>query len=237
MAPRRAAAWAAGRGQSGRRGALAAIAAAVSLSLGVADLARAGSPTYARYTDDDGIVHVVGVSGGGASWETARRGRFEATGETDVYPLDDERMRRYERHIRGAAQLYQLPEALVRALIHTESRFRPNAVSGVGAIGLTQLMPATARFLGVQRPFDPRQNIYGGARFLRLLANRFNGDLVLVLAAYFAGAGAVQKHAGVPPYPGVRAYVRAVLRRYYGYDRLLQGAGEASTQPARQIAE
>ena len=146
-------------------------------------------------------------------------------------------MRRYQRHIRGAARLYQLPEALLRALIHTESRFRPQAVSGAGAIGLTQLMPATARFLGVQRPFDPRQNIYGGARFLRLLANRFNGDLVLVLAAYFAGAGAVQKHGGVPSYPGVRAYVRAVLRRYYGYERLLQSAGEGETPTTRQIVE
>ncbi len=199
---------------------------------------RAGSPTYARYTDADGVIHTVGIAGGGASWETSgRRQRYEPAGEADVYPLDDERMRRYQRHIRGAARLYQLPEALLRALIHTESRFRPQAVSGAGAIGLTQLMPATARFLGVQRPFDPRQNIYGGARFLRLLANRFNGDLVLVLAAYFAGAGAVQKHGGVPSYPGVRAYVRAVLRRYYGYERLLQSAGEGGTPTNRQIVE
>lgn len=212
----------------------------LALSLALGGVAEAATPTYARYTDADGVVHVVAVAGGPrGGWEGAYRRQTDEEGaaEADVYPLDDERMRRYERHIRGAAQLYQLPEALLRALIHTESRFRPNAVSGAGAIGLTQLMPATARFLGVQRPFDPRQSIYGGARFLRLLANRFNGDLVLVLAAYFAGAGAVQKHAGVPPYPGVRAYVRAVLRRYYGYDRLLQSAGEASEVPTRQIAE
>ncbi len=210
----------------------------MTLSLFSAE-ARAGSPTYARYSDHDGVVHIVGIAGGKASWEIAgRRQRYDAKGEADVYPLDDERMHRYERHIRGAARLYQLPEALLRALIHTESRFRPNAVSAVGAIGLTQLMPATARFLGVQRPFDPRQNIYGGARFLRLLANRFNGDLVLVLAAYFAGASAVQKHAGVPAYPGVRTYVRALLRRYYGYERLLQsaGAGVGGAQ-TREIAE
>ncbi|MEZ4452331.1 MAG: lytic transglycosylase domain-containing protein [Nannocystaceae bacterium] len=201
----------------------------------------AATPTYTRTTDAAGIVHVMPAPGAGkASWEVAGEGRVhteEGTGDTDVYDLDDERMRRYEGHIRGAARLYQLPEALLRALIHTESRFRPDALSSAGAIGLTQLMPATARFLGVQRPFDPRQNIYGGARFLRLLANRFNGDLVLVLAAYFAGAGAVQKAGGVPSYPGVRAYVRAVLRRYYGYDRLLQGAGEGGVRPQRQIAE
>ncbi len=228
-----------GRISAPGRGPLCGLLAAVlTLSIASAE-ARAGSPTYARYSDRDGIVHVVGVAAGKASWETAgRRQRYETKGEVDVYPLDDERMHRYERHIRGAARLYQLPEALLRALIHTESRFRPNAVSGVGAIGLTQLMPATARFLGVQRPFDPRQNIYGGARFLRLLANRFNGDLVLVLAAYFAGAAAVQKHAGVPAYPGVRTYVRVLLRRYYGYERLLQsaGAGVGGAQ-AREIAE
>ncbi|MCB9701589.1 MAG: lytic transglycosylase domain-containing protein [Myxococcales bacterium] len=221
-------------------GARGLVVGGLALSLALGGVAEAATPTYARYTDADGVVHVVAVAGGPrGGWEGAYRRQTDEEGaaEADVYPLDDERMRRYERHIRGAAQLYQLPEALLRALIHTESRFRPNAVSGAGAIGLTQLMPATARFLGVQRPFDPRQSIYGGARFLRLLANRFNGDLVLVLAAYFAGAGAVQKHAGVPPYPGVRAYVRAVLRRYYGYDRLLQSAGEASEVPTRQIAE
>lgn len=203
--------------------------------------AGAATPTYTRTTDAAGVVHVAPAPGSSkASWESAGEGRVhvdDAPGEADVYDLDDERMRRYEGHIRGAARLYQLPEALLRALIHTESRFRPGALSSAGAIGLTQLMPATARFLGVQRPFDPRQNIYGGARFLRLLANRFNGDLVLVLAAYFAGAGAVQKAGGVPAYPGVRAYVRAVLRRYYGYDRLLQSAGEGGVRPLRQIAE
>ena len=202
--------------------------------------AAAAEPTYTRTIDAQGIVHVRPVSGGGrASWAAAgegRRGGGDAeAGEPDAYPLEDERSRRYERHIRGAAQLYMLPEALLRALIHTESRYRPNAVSPAGAIGLTQLMPATARYLGVTRPFDPRQNIYGGARFLRLLANRFNGDMVLVLAAYFAGAGAVQKHGGVPPYPGVRAYVKAVLRRYYAYERALQGIGLGSTA-SRTIA-
>ncbi|MCY1006883.1 lytic transglycosylase domain-containing protein [Nannocystis pusilla] len=102
-------------------------------------------------------------------------------------------------------------------------------------MGLMQLMPSTARFLGVQQPFEPRQSIYGGAKFLRLLANRFGGDMVLVAAGYFSGAGAVQKYGGVPPHPGVRAYVKAVLRRFYAYERLLQdGAGGAS--PARAIA-
>ncbi|HEY0134299.1 MAG TPA: transglycosylase SLT domain-containing protein, partial [Nannocystis sp.] len=94
--------------------------------------------------------------------------------------LADERSRRYETTIRAAARLYRLPESLLRAVIHTESNYNPNAVSRTNAMGLTQLMPSTARYLGVTQPFEPRQNIYGGAKFLRLLANRFGGDMVLV---------------------------------------------------------
>ena len=144
------------------------------------------------------------------------------TQQTVTAALADERAHRYGATIRSAARLYQLPESLVRAVIHTESNYNPNAVSRTGAMGLTQLMPSTARFLGVGRPFDPRQNIYGGAKFLRLLANRFGGDMVLVLAGYFSGAGAVQKYGGVPPHAGVRGYVKAVLRRFYAYERELQ---------------
>ncbi|MCA9209521.1 MAG: transglycosylase SLT domain-containing protein, partial [Planctomycetales bacterium] len=132
---------------------------------------------------------------------------------TDVATIAD------DVFIAGAAQRYQLPEALIRAVIHTESRYNPDAVSHVGAMGLMQLMPATARYLGVAQPFDPMQNIYGGSKYLRLLANNFNGDMVLVLAGYFSGAGAVKKYGGVPPHPGVRRYVKAVLRRYYAYER------------------
>jgi soluble lytic murein transglycosylase-like protein len=150
--------------------------------------------------------------------------------------LADERSHRYETTIRSAARLYQLPESLLRAVIHTESNYNPNAVSRTNAMGLTQLMPSTARFLGVTQPFEPRQNIYGGAKFLRLLANRFGGDMVLVLAGYFSGAGAVQKYGGVPPHSGVRGYVKAVLRRFYAYERELQLQGEESAGPSRSIA-
>ena len=129
-----------------------------------------------------------------------------------------------------------MPESLVRAVVHTESNYHPNVVSSAGAMGLTQLMPSTARFLGVTRPFDPRQNIYGGAKFLRLLANRFGGDMVLVLAGYFSGAGAVQKYGGVPPHSGVRGYVKAVLRRFYAYERELQLREDEAAGPSRSIA-
>ena len=238
-----------------------ALVGAVGLSVALAAAtAGAAEPSYRRFTDPQGVVHVTPVrrgavvstvapelqgSGEGGLPDTAaaadpragaagRDGRDAASEVAEA--LGDERSHRYGATIRSAARLYQLPESLVRAVIHTESNYNPNAVSRTGAMGLTQLMPSTARFLGVGRPFDPRQNIYGGAKFLRLLANRFGGDMVLVLAGYFSGAGAVQKYGGVPPHAGVRGYVKAVLRRFYAYERELQRREEPMTEPNRAIA-
>jgi len=92
-------------------------------------------------------------------------------------------------------------------------------------MGLMQLMPFTAQKMGVLDPFDPRQNILGGARFLRILANQWNGDLVLTVASYNAGSGAVERYNGVPPYTETRRYVNRVLTRYFGY-RQGKAAGE-----------
>ncbi len=130
---------------------------------------------------------------------------------------DPARYRRYDAFIREASQLYQLPEAFVRAVVRVESDFNPNVVSNAGAMGLMQLMPQTARSMGVRDPFDPRQNLLGGTRDLRVLANSFNGDLVLTVAAYNAGGGAVTRYRGVPPYAETRRYVQRVLRHYYAY--------------------
>jgi soluble lytic murein transglycosylase-like protein len=130
---------------------------------------------------------------------------------------DPGRYTRFDAHVREAAQLYQLPEALLRAVIRQESDFNPYSVSTSGALGLMQLLPSTASSMAVRDPFDPRQSILGGARFLRVLANTFNGDLVLTLAAYNAGSGAVIRYGGVPPYEETRHYVRQVLRYYYEY--------------------
>ncbi len=101
--------------------------------------------------------------------------------------------------------------------MRVESDFNSQVVSRAGAMGLMQLMPKTARSMGVSDPFDARQNILGGARYLRILANRFKGDLVLTVAAYNAGEGAVQKHNGIPPYKETQRYVRRVLKHYYAY--------------------
>jgi soluble lytic murein transglycosylase-like protein len=115
--------------------------------------------------------------------------------------------------VEAAARRHGLDPELVRAVVAVESGFRPDAVSPKGAQGLMQLMPATARSLGVKDAFDPFSNLDGGTRYLRILVTRYGGDLRRALAAYNAGEGAVARHGGVPPYPETLAYVRKVLRR------------------------
>ena len=114
----------------------------------------------------------------------------------------------------AAARRHHLDPALVLALVQVESAFQPRAVSPKGARGLTQLMPATAREMGVTDVLDPVQNLDGGARYLSWLLNRYGGDLRRALAAYNAGPGAVDRHQGVPPYRETLKYVRRVLEKY-----------------------
>lgn len=128
-----------------------------------------------------------------------------------------ERYTRYDGWIREAATLYQIPEALVRAVIRVESDFDPRAVSPANARGLMQMIPETAERMLVSDVFDPRQNIFGGVRYLRVLANTFNGDLALTIAAYNAGEGAVIRHGGIPPYPETQDYVVRVIGYYRQY--------------------
>jgi len=113
--------------------------------------------------------------------------------------------------IAEAARAYGVDPRLIVAVARRESRFNPNAVSRVGACGLMQLMPATARLLGISDIFDVRQNVFGGAQYLRMLLDSYHGDLNLTLAAYNAGPAAVQKYKGVPPFRETRAYVASIL--------------------------
>jgi soluble lytic murein transglycosylase-like protein len=135
------------------------------------------------------------------------------------------RHQRYDSLITEAARIYALPEALIRAVITVESDFDPNVISPVGAEGLMQLMPGTAQAMRVPDSFHPRGNILGGARYLRLLANRFKGDLVLTLAGYHAGEGAVERYGTIPPYESTRRYVQAVLAHYYRLREAESGGG------------
>lgn len=120
----------------------------------------------------------------------------------------------YKEEVRAAAALYNLPEDLLHAVMAVESGFRPTVVSEKGAVGLMQLMPDTARRMHVRDSLVPYDNIHGGARYLRILANKYDGDLVKTLAAYNAGPEAVNRAGGVPRYQETQDYVVKVLGVY-----------------------
>jgi len=121
--------------------------------------------------------------------------------------------RKFDEIFMEVARVYNLDPKLLHAIAKVESNYNPRAVSPKGALGVMQLIPSTARLVGVSDPFDPRENIYGGARYLRYLLDKF-GDLTLALAAYNAGPKAVEAYGGIPPYPETQRYVRSVLSLY-----------------------
>lgn len=121
----------------------------------------------------------------------------------------------YEKYFQLAADTYQIPVNLIKALTKAESDFNANSVSRCGAQGLMQLMPSTARAMGVTDAFDPAQNIMGGTKYLRQMLDTFDGDIPTALAAYNAGPGAIKKHGGM--LPSQEGYVNKILR-YAGYD-------------------
>ncbi len=142
-------------------------------------------------------------------------------GWATVRPQRSRRLRpipsRFDPLIQNTASRFGVDAALVKAVVHVESGFDPYAVSAKGASGLMQLMPLTASRYGVQRVFDPRQNITGGVRYLRDLLSEFAGNTRLALAGYNAGENAVIRFNGVPPYPETRGYVSQVMSLYQRY--------------------
>jgi soluble lytic murein transglycosylase-like protein len=201
------------------------IASILAISLVLPGLAQADIYTY---TDADGTVHFTNTPGGDRRYRLYIRGNGwqkpgAAPGVIPVPPSDRDvgRFTRYDEWIHQAATLYQIPEQLVRAIIRCESDYDPRAVSVSGARGLMQLMPDTALIMQVHDIDDPRENIFGGVRLLRVLANEFNGDLELTVAAYNAGDGAVIRFAGIPPFLQTRDYVVNVTKYYRRYRTIL----------------
>ncbi|KAF1024724.1 MAG: Soluble lytic murein transglycosylase [Acinetobacter bereziniae] len=133
--------------------------------------------------------------------------------ESSVLPSYSKSRNAFDSIIRQAAQTHGVSEGLIKAVMHTESGFNSNARSPVGAQGLMQLMPATARRFNVSNSFDPQQNIFGGAKYLSWLMKRFNGNTTLALAAYNAGEGNVDKYGGIPPFRETQDYVKRVTSR------------------------
>ena len=142
--------------------------------------------------------------------------RSAQTGTAPGRPRAPKAARRYLQLLREYARKYRLPVALLRAVLETESAGNHKAESSAGAQGLMQLIPKTQLRMGVADAFDPRENIQGGARYLRELADRFDENIVLIIAGYHAGEAAVER-AGykIPDIPSTRQYVTMVLRRYY----------------------
>lgn len=210
------------------------------MGAGIVSIVGLLSPTPASadiytFVDDEGTVHFTNSSQHDSRYKlyvksTSKRTKGPRFSGTAVPPSDRsmDRFQRYDKWIRQAATLYQLPEELVRAVIKVESDYDPRAVSSAGAIGLMQLMPETAARMQVRDPYDPRENIFGGVRYLRVLANLMNGDLDLTIASYNAGEGAVTRAGGIPAYPETQDYVVRV-RTYYAAFRSTRDVTAAAT--------
>ena len=165
------------------------------------------------YVDQNGVIHFTNVPTSSVTdyrvfiKESRQRGYF--AGSSD----------KYDHIIKEASHRHGVAFPLLKAIIKAESGFNPRAISKKGALGLMQLMPKNVQLLQISDPFDPRENIMGGTRYLRLLANMFGGDMVLTISGYHAGEGAVMKYNGVPPYSSTHGYIKKVLKFYHHYKR------------------
>ncbi|MBI5073941.1 MAG: lytic transglycosylase domain-containing protein [Nitrospirae bacterium] len=205
-----------------------------SLFLAVADV----SADIYKYVDENGVVCFTDAPYGKKTQHVSsdrisdgisdRKAEKTAQPAAVVFPKD------YSRYIQKAASRYALEPELIKAVIKTESNGNHRAVSRKGAKGLMQLMPSTARDMNVSNPFDPEENIEGGARYLKYLLERFNGNMTLALAAYNSGPGTVEKYGNVPPIDETRQYVKRVFNLYNG--RKSYTFADASAAPREKIA-
>ncbi|MBW2407239.1 MAG: lytic transglycosylase domain-containing protein [Deltaproteobacteria bacterium] len=170
------------------------------------------TPLYADiyvYVDNEGVLHFTNVPTSPKSYNYKVYIK-----ETPKKPLESYNENLYDHFISEASHTHGVPFTLLKALIKTESDFNPTAVSSAGARGLMQLMPENIKTLKIKNPFDPRENVMGGTRYLKQLINRFNGKLPLALAAYNAGPGVVEKYQRIPPFQETENYVKQVMKYY-----------------------
>ena len=184
------------------------VPAGFSLSVALLLAVPAGAQVYTR-ENSNGVVEATNIPG-----QSGYRLTYPGKGTL----IHSQRFRgsysgEFDHHIEAAAALHSLSPGLIKAVIAVESEFDQWAVSSKGAQGLMQLMPFTARRFGVSDPFNARQNIFAGTRYLRILLDLFQGDLDLALAGYNAGEQAVERHGGIPPYAETQAYVKRIAKR------------------------
>lgn len=182
--------------------------------------ALSGQAQVYKFVDDKGIVNYTNIAPPtGQEFQVLRFPCYAADPKCRSVSWEKVALntQSFGVEIQQAALSSGVDAALIRAIIHAESAYQADAVSPKGAQGLMQLMPQTAKMLQVSDPFNPANNIDGGARHLADLLKQFDGDVTLAAAAYNAGAGAVQKYGGVPPYDETREYVRRVniLKKRY----------------------
>lgn len=193
---------------------------------------RMGHSTTYVWLDRDGVRHFANRRPSGVANVQVKRTSYPifsipgcyACGAAPNVDFGNVRLnlQAFRGEVQAAAQRHGVDEAIVRAIIHAESAFRPHVVSPKNAQGLMQLIPATARRFGVRDAFDPAQNIEGGVKYLAWLLKRYNGDLTMAAAGYNAGEGAVDRYKGVPPYRETRQYVARVGQLAERYRKALK---------------
>jgi soluble lytic murein transglycosylase len=174
-----------------------------------------GGAEIFRYVDKDGVVHFTNTPVATAGKPLNYKPYLEEIGSTDSTYFNIEKINEY---IIQASTHYNLSCNLIKAIIKVESNFNCDAISKKGAIGLMQIMPQNFNLLSINDPFDPLQNIMGGARYLKNMLQRYNGDILLSLAAYNAGPSAVDRYGSIPPYSETQRYVQKVIDYYRLYE-------------------
>ena len=190
------------------------LCAVILCALAVPDPAKAD---IYRYVDEDDIVHFTDAPTDKRFKVFMRDLKKDKELRTKLKYASSVNPAEFEQLIRTCSEKYGVNQCLVKAVIHAESGYNPNAVSSKGASGLMQLMPGTAKSLKVADRFNPKDNVEGGVKYLRFLLDTFRGDVSLAVAAYNAGLSKVAKYGGIPPYNETRTYVNRVLSYMKSY--------------------